>query len=160
MATQPQGQEQRRPRFVPRPASNPRMPVPTAKRPPARAPQPEPDPEAELEPIEEVGEGEAEQAPQADPQAQRHKEIEALRAQYGSCIWRLWVRAEGGNRLSFTPVYIQVDAEDRSDGTTVIRHAGRSWVLQTASIDTEVLGLERAVEERWINREDYRAFLF
>jgi hypothetical protein len=98
--------------------------------------------------------------PEVDREAQRRQEVDALRQQYGGCIWRVWVRAENANRLIFTPVYVQVDAEDRTDGTTVIRHAGRSWVFQTSAIDTEVLGLERAIEERWINREEYRAFLY
>jgi len=161
MATQPQGPEPRRvTRFVPRPTSNPRMPSPVARKAPTPPPgpaQPEAEPvivDAPPAPAAPVA------APATDRDAQRRQEIEALRAQYGSCIWRIWARVEGGNRITFAPIYIQVDAEDRDDGTTLIRHAGRSWVFQTATVDTEVLGIERAIEERWINREDYRAFLF
>ncbi|MCY3022151.1 MAG: hypothetical protein NTW87_24330 [Planctomycetota bacterium] len=98
--------------------------------------------------------------PQVDPAEQRRREIESLRQQHGGCIWRVWVRVENGGRIIFTPIYLQVDAEDLNDGTTVMRQGGRSWVFQTAAIDSEVLGLERAIEERWINADEYRAFLF
>jgi len=163
MATQPQGPDQRRPnRLAPRREPAPRMPGPKKATPPQRPrpePEPEPEPELELEQIEEQA-PEEQAEPEVDREAQRRQEVDALRQQYGGCIWRVWVRAENANRIIFTPVYVQVDAEDRTDGTTVIRHAGRSWVFQTSAVDTEVLGLERAIEERWVNREEYRAFLY
>lgn len=161
MATQAQGPDQRRPgRLVPR--RDPAARISGAKRaapPPRPQPVPDPDPELELQQAEEQA-PQPEPEPEVDREAQRRQEVDALRQQYGGCIWRVWVRAENANRIILTPVYVQVDAEDRTDGTTVIRHAGRSWVFQTSAIDTEVLGLERAIEERWINREEYRAFLY
>jgi hypothetical protein len=98
--------------------------------------------------------------PQAPAPNPRHQEVEQLRQQHGSCIWRVWTRVESGPRIAFAPVYLQVDAEDQDDGTTVIRQYGRSWIFPTAVVDTEVLGIERAIEERWISREEFQAFLF
>jgi hypothetical protein len=163
MATQPQppAPDQRRSnRLVPRREPAPRLAAaPAARRAPAPAQRPQPEPAPELEPVADNDLGAAPE-PHVDRDAQRKQEVDALRQQYGGCIWRVWVRVESANRLLFTPIYVQVDAEDRTDGTTVIRHAGRSWVFQTSAVDTEVLGLERAIEERWITREEYRAFLY